>query len=178
MVKLLDILRESEESILVPRRSKEERKKNHVIAIQKRIKQYIANGSEGDLDLSNTPITSLPQGLKVGGDLDLHHTPITSLPQDLEVRGDLDLRYTKITNLSQGLKIGGSLGLSGTEITSLPQGLKVSGNLYLNDTLITSLPQDLKVGRDLWLRGIPVAKKYTKKEIKQMCPGIKGDIYI
>jgi hypothetical protein len=45
----------------------------------------------GYLDLSDTPITSLPAGLKVGGGLNLSDTPITSLPADLKVRGDLYL---------------------------------------------------------------------------------------
>ena len=127
-----------EEIELTPRRSREERSRNYLIAIQKKIKQYIKDGSEGDLDLTNTPITSLPQDLKVGG----------------------------------------SLWLSNTPITSLPQGLTVGGNLDLGNTKITSIPQGLTVGGDLDLRGTPIAKKYTREQIKQMVPGVKGDIYI
>ena len=41
----------------------------------------------GDLDLSGTPVTSLPEGLKVGGSLDLRGTSITSLPKGLKVGG-------------------------------------------------------------------------------------------
>jgi len=118
MIKLLDILREIDGSILVPRRSKEEREKNYLIAVQKKIKQYIEDGSKGDLDLSNTPITTLPQGLKVGGSLSLGSTPITTLPKDL------------------------------------------------------------KVGEGLNLINTPLSKKYTKEQIKQMYPGIKGEIYL
>ena len=80
MIKLIDIINENNK-ILVPRRSAEEREKNHAIAIQKQIQQYIKDGSKGDLDLNNTPITFLPQDLKVGGNLDLVNTPITSLPR-------------------------------------------------------------------------------------------------
>ena len=48
MIKLKDILLESEElDILVPRRNKEERGKNYLIVIQKQIQNYIKNGSEG-----------------------------------------------------------------------------------------------------------------------------------
>ena len=155
MIKLIDLIKE--ESILIPRRSKEEREKNYKIAIQKKIQQYIKDGSKEDLDLRNTPITSLPQGLEVGGNLDLEGTPITSLPQGLTVGGDLDL--------------------GDTPITSLPQGLKVGGDLYLNNTLITSLPQDLKVGGDLNLNNTPIAAEYTEEQIKQMVPGVKGYIY-
>jgi hypothetical protein len=49
MIKLLDILRENK--ILVPRRSKEERQKNYLIATEKKIQQYIKDGSKGDLNL-------------------------------------------------------------------------------------------------------------------------------
>jgi len=114
MIKLIDLL---ENKILVPRRSKEERSKNFLIATQKKIQQYIKDGSKGDLDLSGTPITSLPQGLRVEGYLDLSGTPITSLPQGLTVGGDLNLGSTKITTLPQGLKVGGFLGLTNTPIS-------------------------------------------------------------
>jgi hypothetical protein len=39
------------EKILTPRRSKEERDKNYVIATQQKIQQYVKDGGEGDLDL-------------------------------------------------------------------------------------------------------------------------------
>ena len=64
MIKFIDIL---ENKILVPRRSPEERQKNYFIALQKKIQQYIKDGGKGDLDLSNTPITSLPDNLTVEG---------------------------------------------------------------------------------------------------------------
>ena len=72
--------------------------------------------------------------------------------------GDLDLENTPITSLPQGLKVGGSLFLSNTKIEELPQGLKVGGYLDLEDT--------------------PLSKKYTKKEIRRMVPGVKGSIYL
>jgi hypothetical protein len=40
------------------------------------------------LSISNTRITSLPEGLKVSGGLDISYTKITSLPEDLNVKGD------------------------------------------------------------------------------------------
>jgi len=135
MIKLLDIL---ENKILVPRRSKEERSKNYLIATQKKIQQYIKDGSKGDLNLTNTPITSLPQDLKVKGYLDL----------------------------------------DGSKITSLPPGLTVGGSLHLRNTLITSLPQGLTVGGSLDLGKTPISKKYNEEQIKQMVPGVKGNIYI
>ena len=54
--------------------------------------------SGGWLDLSDTQITSLPEGLTVGGSLYLRNTQITSLPEGLTVGGSLDLRNTQISN--------------------------------------------------------------------------------
>jgi len=178
MIKLIEILKEEASKILVPRRSPEERQKNYLIAIQKKIQQYIKNGGEDDLDLRNIPITSLPDNLKVGGDLYLSGTKIRSLPNNLKVGGYLDLNNTPITSLPDNLKVGGDLGLSGTKITSLPDNLKVGGYLDLSNTPITSLPDNLKVGEDLHLSSTPLAQKYTKEQIKKMVPGVKGKIYI
>ena len=99
MIKLLDILlkENDEESILVPRRSPEERKKNYLIATQKKIQQYIKDGSKGNLNLRGTPIASLPDNLKVGGGLDLSDTSITSLPDSLKVDGNLYLINTPLS---------------------------------------------------------------------------------
>ena len=55
------------------------------------------NGGVGNLDLSETPITSLPEGLTVRGSLDLEGTPITSLPEGLVVGGSLYLHGTPLS---------------------------------------------------------------------------------
>ena len=160
MIKLIDILLQEndEESILIPRRSPEERKKNYLIATNRKIQQYIKDGGKGDLDLNNTPIISLPSNLKVGGYLDLYNSKITSLPSDLTV--------------------GGYLYLYNSKITSLPSDLTVGGSLDLNNTPITSLPSDLTVGGGLYLYNTPLSKSHTKEQIKQMAPGVKGNIYL
>ena len=55
--------------------------------------------SGGSLDLRDTQITALPEGLTVGGSLDLENcTQITALPEGLTVGGSLYLRGTQITN--------------------------------------------------------------------------------
>ena len=155
---------EENKKILVPRRTPEEREKNWKAATLKKIQTYIKNGSEGNLDLENTPITSLPDNLIVGGDLYLTNSKITSLPDNLTVSGWLDLYNTPITSLPNNLKVGGGLGLSNTKISSLPK--------------------DLKVGKNLHLRNTPLAEKYTKnykntgEKIRQMAPGVKGNIYL
>ena len=155
MIKLIDIL---ENKILVPRRSREERAKNYLIATQKKIQQYIKDGGKGDLNLYRTPIKSLPPDLKVGGNLYLGGTKITSLPSGLSVGSDLNLYNTPITSLPSDLSVGSNLDLEGSEITSLPSDLKVGGYLYLSRT--------------------PLSKSHTEEQIKQMAPGIKGNIYM
>ena len=48
--------------------------------------RYLEEAREiGNLDLSNTPIQLLPDGLEVGGSLDLYNAPIQSLPDNLKV---------------------------------------------------------------------------------------------
>ena len=115
---------------------------------------YIVTVGES-LDLRDTGITSLPEGLTVGESLDLEGcTGITSLPEGLTVGGYLDLEgCTGITSLPEGLTVGGYLDLRGTGITSLPEGLTVGESLYLRGTGITSLPEGLTVGESLYLEG-------------------------
>jgi len=36
----------------------------------------------------------------------------------------------------------------------------------------------LKVGGGLLLTNTPIARKYSKEEIKRMVPGVKGEIYL
>ena len=93
-------------------------------------------------------------------------------------KGDLDLFGTPIQSLPDGLKVGGSLYLGGTPIQSLPPGLKVGGYLNLKHTPIQSLSPDLEVEGDLFLGGTLISKRYTKKEIRKMVPGVKGNIYL
>nr|DAX63369.1 MAG TPA: leucine-rich repeat protein [Caudoviricetes sp.] len=117
----------------------------------------------GWLDLSHTQITALPEGLTVGGSLYLSGTPITALPEGLTVGGSLDLSYTPITALPEGLTVGGWLYLRGTPITALPEGLTVGGWLDLSHTPITALPEGLTVGGELFLNGTNVKKTEYKK---------------
>jgi hypothetical protein len=79
---------------------------------------------KGTLYLSDTHITSLPRGLKVGGGLLLRGTPIASLPQGLVVGGTLDLTGTPITSLPQDLQVGGSIwGFEG-DLSKIPPHLQ------------------------------------------------------
>jgi hypothetical protein len=149
MIKLIDILNEIESNkILVPRRP-EGRKEKQMDIINKIIQQYIKDGSKGNLNLDNTPLSSLPDNLvKVGGYLNLSSTKITSLPDNLQIGGSFLLFNTKITSLPDNLKVVGKLDLSNSKINSIPNNLQVDGTLSLYDT--------------------PLAKKYNSIEIKQM----------
>jgi Leucine-rich repeat (LRR) protein len=83
--------------------------------VQVRIQQYIKGGSNGDLDLSQTQLTKLPDNLKkVGGRLNLDNSKIKSLPDGLYVAGKLDLSYS--------------------DISELPTNLTVDYDVYLNET--------------------------------------------
>ncbi len=110
----------------------------------------------GNLDLSNTQITSLPDNLSVGRNLNLSNTQITSLPDNLTIGGDLYLSNTQITSLPDNLSVGRNLNLSNTQITSLPDNLTVEGWLDLRNTQITSLPDNLTIGGDLYLRNTQI----------------------
>jgi hypothetical protein len=89
---------------------------------------------EGELDLTNTDIKSLPDGLKVAGDLNLTETDMRLLPERLEVAGNLYLDHSFIKSLPKDLKVGGDLSIEATYIALLPKGLQVGGDLYLNDS--------------------------------------------
>jgi hypothetical protein len=98
---------------------------------------------EGNLNLTDSKITQLPKGLKVGDNLNLLGSIITSLPEGLEVGANLDLSYSDIRTLPEGLEVGGSLWLIGCWlITSLPKGLHVGGDLYIFRTNFRNLSND------------------------------------
>jgi hypothetical protein len=114
---------------------------------------------DGNLNLENSKITSLPKGLKVDGYLSLAYSKIEELPKGLEVDGDLDLYgCAKLESLPEGLYVGGALFLNNcNKLKSLPKGLIVDGGLNITDTSLT---------------------KYSEEELRKMIkPGfVRGDI--
>jgi hypothetical protein len=139
MIKFLDILKESDDNIFIPRGSKEEKDKVLIRKEYDKIQEYIRNGSEGDLILM--------------------YSQIEKLPDNFTVNGTLDLQRCK-------------------NLQSLPNGLKVKFTLDLRGTNITSLPSDLEVGGSLILYRTPIANRYTKEQIREMVPSVKGGIYL
>ena len=107
------------------------------------------------------------------GNINLSYTNITALPDNLTVGGSLDLSFTKITALPDNLTVGGYLYLSNTNITALPDNLTVGGYLYLRNTKITALPDNLKVGGFLYLDGANIAESELRK-VKSLKNGDEG----
>ena len=88
----------------------------------------------------------------VVGDLYLSGTAITALPDNLTVHGTLYLNGTPITALPDNLKVGGNLYLGGTQITALPDNLTVHGDLWINSTPnldTNNLPSSLVVNGEI-----------------------------
>ena len=80
---------------------------------------------------NNIPLTK--EELIVKGDLNLEDSEIKSLPQGLTIEGDLFLYHSRV-ELPKGLKVNGNLSLIGPNVTSLPKGLEVLGWLSITDT--------------------------------------------
>ncbi len=119
-------------------------------------KQYDKVIIHGSLDLRGTPITSLPDNLRVGS-LFLQETPIQSLGDNLYVGRYLNLAECKnLQSLPDNLYVGGELNLNGTPIKSLPDNLYVGGDLRLNNTQIQSLPDNLYVPDAIFIYGTPL----------------------
>ncbi len=159
MIKFLDILKESDDNIFIPRGSKEEKDKVLIRRINDEIQEYIKKGSKGNLNLRNSPIKFLPKNLtNVGGSFLLMRSQIEKLPDNLIVNGGLDLDNCK--NLQE-----------------LPNGLKVKSSLDLQDTNIRFLPSDLECGT-LILWDTPIADMYTKEQIRKMVSHVEGIIIL
>jgi len=107
----------------------------------------------GFLDLSNTRIKSLPSKLKVGKDLICSESALEELSQDIVVKGEINLSYCRnfrelslIPNLTD-------IDLTKSGIQTLPDNLTVNGFLLLNSALnLKKLPKNLTVGGTLDIR--------------------------
>ena len=85
--------------------------------------------------INNIPLTE--KDLNVKGDLDLFDSKIKSLPEGLKVSGTLDLSYSKIISLPKGMEVGGTLFLHFSKLTSLPKGLEIGEHLFIGKTPLT-----------------------------------------
>jgi len=148
----------------------------------KKIVKFLEEKGEHRIPLKFKLLNNIPlieEDLNVEGDLDLSQSEIESLPEGLKISGDLDLSYTYIRSLPKGLKVGGHLDLTESDIEFLPKGLEVGGDLILDGCAnIKTLPKGLKVGNNLELIGITLGEDYDDDELRKMIkPGfIKGRI--
>ena len=94
-------------------------------------KAMMWQNKNGNLDLSGTSITELPDNLTVGGVLDLSGTKITALPDNLTVGVGLDLSDTKITNPT---------------VKRLRHGEYVPGKYLYADGILTHVKKKKKAG--------------------------------
>jgi hypothetical protein len=134
-------------------------------------------------------VGQLPQNsLKVGDDFWLAYIKDTtiSFPKNLQVGGNFSIfnnldkevgSSIKVLSYPNNFEVKGNFSARNNVLTSLPSNLKIGGNLDLNNTKITSLPKDLQVGGNINLLDTPLSSK-TEAEIRQMAPGIKGDIIL
>lgn len=78
--------------------------------IDKIIPAWKKDGITGFLDLSNTELKELPNGLKIkAGYLNLMNTKLTKLPKGLEVEGDLRITNTLISEIPKDIKVKGAI---------------------------------------------------------------------
>jgi hypothetical protein len=113
---------------------------------------------EGELNLSYSKITKLPNDLYVNGDLVLDGCQqLIKIPDDLYVEVDLALEHCQ-------------------QLTELPDNLYVGGNLWLYYTKIEEIPDNLYVGGVLHIRDTPLANKYTNEEIIDIVTSTGGEI--
>lgn len=99
----------------------------------------------GKIDLSGEKkLTALPAGLQ-GDTLDISDTPLTQLPEELQV-GELLARNLSIERVPDSLRVAFRLTLDGcAHLTQLPENLTV-GSLSLQDCLsLERLPEGLDV---------------------------------
>ena len=159
MIKLKDILNEAQkghifeleaDKVLTTRRTPEERQKNYGITLQKKVDQYVKEGSRGDLDLTGAPENLvLPKDFNVWGDLDLARTKLKTLPEGLVVDGNLWIEQSDIETLPEYLRVYGSLSANQSKLVELPEGFVAEGNLHIVDVQIKRFPSDFKIGRNI-----------------------------
>ena len=112
------------------------------------------------------------------GNLVLSNSNITKLPDNLFVYGWLDLENCKqIKELPKKLFVSRSLYMEGCEqLKKLPDNLHIGGSLILEGSKITELPKKLYVGGYLYMRNTLLVNKYTEKEIRDIVASTGGEI--
>lgn len=110
----------------------------------------------------------LPNTLLVKHDCILEGSNIKELPNRMNIGHNLNLKHTKITKLPNDLKVGSCLLIAYTKVRELPKGLHYIWTLDIRNTEIINLPEGLKIDHVIKIKGTPLSKKYTDKEIRKM----------
>jgi hypothetical protein len=175
MIKLKDILFESTApDIFVPRRMEDR--------LERMIKNYVRNGSKGDLKLTGLDLTKLPDILKditVGGNFGYYGNNLTSLEgSPSSVGGNFYCNGNKLTSLAGAPKtVGRDFICRNNNLTSLEGGpVKVGGNFdcsYNNLTSLTGAPKS--VGRHFYCTDNSV--EFTEEQVRAVCD-VKGKIIV
>jgi hypothetical protein len=154
MIKLKDILLENTApNIFIPRRMEDR--------IERLIKNYIRNGSKGDLNLHGLHLTKLPDILK-----------------NVSVGGSVWCGSNKLTSLENAPKsVDGDFYCYDNELTSLVGApTSVGRDFYCYNNELTSLVgAPTSVGRHFMCSDNPV--KFTEKQVRAVCD-VKGKIFV
>ena len=196
MIKLKDLLFENEApNIFIPRRIEDR--------VERLIKNYIRNGSKGNLSLNRVGLTKLPDILKditVGGEFDCSGNNLTSLVGAPKIISeDFNCNDNHLTSLEFAPKsvgysfqcgenlltslqgapksVSGFFLCSRNKLTTLEGGpVKVGVDFYCSYNKLTSLTGAPKtVGRDFYCGNNPV--KFTREQVRAVCD-VKGKIFV
>ena len=127
------------------------------------VKQYIQNGSKGDLNLKKMKLNELPK-----------------ISADFNVSGNFICSYNELnTNLVGSPKsVGRNFDCSNNQLKSLYGASKnVNGNFYCSYNELESLEGCPKyVGGDFWcVNNHPI--KFTEEQVRAVC-SVKGRIHV
>lgn len=157
-IKLRSLLEEN--NILVPRNIDSRIENKRKIDL-KRIQEYIKNGSQGDLNLSNAILTKLPDNLtRVGGTLFINASYIEDLNNIEYVGEDLWADGSRLKSLSKLTRVGNDMSLADCPIDNIDNLEYVGGGLWIDGTDISELPEGLEVVEGIILENTPLGKRF------------------
>jgi hypothetical protein len=175
MIKLKDILLEGKPLRIFDPRRIEDR-------VERLIKNYIRNGSKGDLDLSNLKLTVLPDILKdisVGGNFDCGYNNLTKLINAPKfVGGTFYCENNQLTSLEgASTNVGRDFFCGTNNLTSLEGSPKTVGGIFGCDnndlTSLAGAPKTVGEFFDCSLNPV----RFTEKQVRAVCD-VKGKVLL